>query len=68
VVADASASPLATSGFDLEGLAWSGSAFLVGDRRRVSDGYPVHAFDGQCAPVERPDVVFLPLPPIAFGP
>lgn len=68
VSASASSSPLATAGFDLEGLAWSGTAFLVGDRRRVTDGYPVHVFDGQCTPVERPDVVFLPLPPIAFEP
>jgi streptogramin lyase len=68
VLAAASASPLATSGFDLEGLAWSsGGALLVGDRRRVSPGYPVHVFDGACAPVERADSVFLPLPPIALS-
>jgi hypothetical protein len=64
----ASASPLATTGFDLEGLAWGGGALLVGDRRRASAGYPVHAFDGACAPVERPDAVFLPMPPIAIVP
>ena len=68
VLASATASPLATGGFDLEGLAWSGGALLVGDRRRASNGYPVHAFDGACAPVERADTVFLPLPPIAFAP
>ncbi|HEY4015211.1 MAG TPA: hypothetical protein VGM06_17830 [Polyangiaceae bacterium] len=67
VVAPASASPLATPGFDLEGLAWSGGAMLVGDRQRASSGYPLHVFDGACAPVERPDAVFLPLPPIAVG-
>lgn len=68
VSASAATSPLVTPGYDLEGLAWSGPAFVVGDRRRVTDGYPVHVFDGQCSPVERPDVVFLPLPPIAFAP
>src|ERR1019366_7390721 len=65
VLAPASGSPLATAGFDLEGLAWSGGALLVGDRRRASSGYPVHVFDGACTPVERADTVFLPLPPIA---
>jgi hypothetical protein len=68
VVATAAVSPLATDGFDLEGLAWSGGALLVGDRRRAPDGYPVHAFDGACSPLERSDTVFLPLPPIAFAP
>ena len=68
VTAAAAASPLATEGFDLEGLAWSAGALLVGDRRRASSGYPVHVFDGACAPTERPDVVFLPLPPIAVAP
>jgi len=67
VLAAASASPLATAGFDLEGLAWSGGAMLVGDRRRASSGYPVHVFDGACAPAERADTVFLPLPPIAVA-
>jgi hypothetical protein len=71
VLAPASASPFATTGtgggFFLEGLAWSGGAMLVGDRRRVASGYPVHVFDGACAPVERADAVFLPLPPIAVA-
>jgi streptogramin lyase len=67
VLVPASASPLATSGFDLEGLAWSGGAMMVGDRRRASSGYPVHVFDGACAPVERPDSIFLPLPPVAVS-
>ncbi|MGD0528242.1 MAG: hypothetical protein ABSE49_24115 [Polyangiaceae bacterium] len=67
VVTPSSASPLATSGFDLEGLAWVGGAMLVGDRTRASSGYPVHVFDGACAPVERADAVFLPLPPIAVA-
>jgi streptogramin lyase len=67
VVTPASASPLTTAGFDLEGLTWSGGALLVGDRRRASSGYPVHVFDGACAPVERVDGIFLPLPPIAVS-
>jgi hypothetical protein len=67
VLAQASASPLATDGFYLEGLAWSGGALLVGDRRRASSGYPVHVFDGACTPVERADTIFLPLPPIAVA-
>jgi hypothetical protein len=68
VLAPASMSPLATDDFDLEGLTWSThGALLVGDRRRASSGYPVHAFDGACAPVERVDSVFLPLPPIAVS-
>lgn len=73
VSAAASASPLATDGFDLEGLAWlpsKGGALLVGDRRRASSGYPVHVFDrpgGGCSPVERASPVLLPLPPIAIA-
>jgi len=67
VVAPASSSPLSTPGFDLEGLAWSGGAMLVGDRTRASSGYPVHAFDGACTPVERPDAIFLPLPPVGLA-
>ena len=67
VLAPASASPLATDGFDLEGLTWARGALVVGDRRRASSGYPVHVFDGACAPVERADGVFLPLPPIAVS-
>lgn len=68
VVASASASPLATAGYDLQGLQWAGSALLVGDRRRAPSGYPVHAFDiTQCVAASRPDEVFLPLPPVALG-
>jgi len=67
VLAPASASPLVTDGFDLEGLAWSNRALLVGDRRRSPSGYPVHVFDGACAPVQRADSIFLPLPPIAVS-
>jgi hypothetical protein len=68
------ASPLITDGFYLSGLAWTqsqegkGSVLLVGDRRRVAAGYPVHIFDATstCALTERPDSVFLPLPPVAL--
>ncbi len=66
VIAPASRSPLTTAGFDLEGLDWVAGAVVVGDRRRASAGYPVHAFDASpaCALAERPDAVFLPLPPV----
>jgi hypothetical protein len=66
VLDDASSSPLPTDGFDLEGLAWIGSAVAIGDRRRASDGFPVHVFDAAaaCVLTERDDTVFLPLPPV----
>jgi hypothetical protein len=65
VLVPASASALATTGFDLEGLAWLGGTLAVGDRRRAASGYPVHAFDvASCAFTQRPDAVFLPLPPV----
>jgi len=65
-IADTSRSPLATAGFDLEGVAWIAGAVAVGDRRRAPAGYPVHVFDGTptCVLTERPDRVFLPLPPV----
>lgn len=69
VLATAAHSPLATDGFDLEGLAWKGPALLVGDRRRLAAGYPVHAFDAndRCELRERaPVTLFLPLPAIAL--
>jgi hypothetical protein len=69
VAVPASASPLATPGFDLEGLAWVGGALAVGDRRRAGSGYPVHAFDAAaCTFTARPDAVFLPLPPVGVRP
>lgn len=66
VLASASASPLATDAFELEGLTWIGSAVAVGDRVRVADGFPVHVFDATaaCVLTERPDTVFLPLPAV----
>lgn len=67
VLTPATGSLLTTGGFDLEGLAWSGGVLLVGDRRRASAGYPVHAFDGPaCALTERTDSAFVPLPPVAL--
>ncbi|MGH7271859.1 MAG: hypothetical protein ACREJ3_15625, partial [Polyangiaceae bacterium] len=67
VIAPASSSPLATAGFDLQGLTWAEGLLLAGDRRRVASGYPVHVFDvaSACALSARPDSVFLPLPPVA---
>jgi hypothetical protein len=66
-IAAGSASPLATDGFDLAGLAWVQGALLVGDRRRASQGYPVDIFDATstCTLSQRPGAVFLPLPPVA---
>jgi len=60
---------LATDGFDLQGLAWKSGALLVGDRRRVSAGYPIHVFDvtGACASAPRPESLFLPQPPVALS-
>jgi len=67
-IAPAPRSPLATPGFQLQGLLWSRGALLVGDRRRAGAGYPVHAFDAGvgCALRPRSDTVFLPLPPVGL--
>jgi hypothetical protein len=68
VVTPVASSPLATDGFDLQGLDWVGGALLAGDRRRLSAGYPVHAFDvADCVLHERaPVALYLPLPPVAL--
>lgn len=62
--------PLTTGGpgggFDLEGLAWLRGDLFVGDRRRATDGFPVHRLAAAaCALTAQPDAVFLPLPPVA---
>jgi hypothetical protein len=69
-VVTASRSPLATAGFDLEGLSWVSGDLLVGDRRRVADGYPIHVFagNGACALMERTNALFVPMPPVAVCP
>jgi hypothetical protein len=71
VLVSAPSSPLAASGFDLEGLASVSSSFLVGDRRRATNGYPVHVFTANtaCALTEVPnELPLLPLPPVAISP
>ncbi len=67
VIAAGPGSPLATGGFDLEGLAWKDGVLIAGDRRRASSGYPLHIFDGTgtCTLSERAEPIFLPLPPVA---
>lgn len=66
-IAPASRSPLATGGFELQGLQWVGNALLVGDRRRSAAGYPLHVFDATpaCALTERAKGLFLPQKPVA---
>jgi hypothetical protein len=68
VLISAATSPVATGGFDLEGLTFIGGVVAVGDRGRVSNGFPVHLFDAApaCALTERADTVFLPLPPVGI--
>lgn len=69
-VATASHSPIATGGFDLEGLSWVGSDLLVGDRRRAASGYPIHVLAGNsaCTVMERANPVFVPMQPVAVLP
>lgn len=70
-IATGANSPLATAGFDLQGMAWVRGALLVGDRSaRAATGYPVHTLDvtGTCALSRQSDQVFLPLPPVAVLP
>ena len=64
---------LTTSGYDLQAMLWVGDTLLVGDRTMPAGGgqYAVHAFDrtaGGCVLTKRPDVISLPLPPVAFQP
>ena len=64
------ASPYATTGpsggFYLQGTAGCGGNLYVGDRRRASNGYPLHGFraNAACDLTLQPDAVFLPLPPV----
>jgi hypothetical protein len=69
-ITTASRSPLATAGFDLEGLSWVGGDLLVGDRRRAATGYPMHVFAGNaaCTVMERTNPLFVPMPPVAVLP
>ena len=70
VIASAAHSPYATTGpsggFYLQGTAWLGGNLYVGDRRRASNGYPLHGFraNAACDLTLQPDAVFLPLPPV----
>jgi hypothetical protein len=68
ISASATQSPLSTDGFDLQGLAWKLETLLVGDRIRLSGGYPVHVFDAtsHCAVTQRAESLFLPLPAVAL--
>jgi hypothetical protein len=67
----ASMSPLTTGGpdggYDLEGLEWVQNLLLLGDRRRATDGYPIHTFvaSSACGLTPQPDGIFLPLPPVS---
>lgn len=69
-IAATSRSPLATAGFDLEGLSWVGDDLLVGDRRRAAIGYPIHVLGGNaaCTVMERTNPLFVPMPPVAVRP
>ncbi|MGA3123970.1 MAG: hypothetical protein ABSF69_24695 [Polyangiaceae bacterium] len=70
-IAAASQSPLATvgadGGFYLQGSLWLNGDLYIGDRRRATDGYPVHALSSTaaCALEIQPDAIFLPQPPVA---
>ena len=69
-IAPAAQSPFATTGsgggFYLQGTLWLGADLYVGDRRRASNGYPVHGFraSATCGLSLQPDAIFLPLPPV----
>lgn len=69
-ITPASRSPLATAGFDLEGLAWVSGDLLVGDRRRAAGGYPIHVLGGNaaCTVMERTNSLFVPMKPVAVLP
>ena len=66
VLSAAANSPLATPGYDLEGLDVVGGMVVVGDRRRADLGYPVHVFDmtDSCVLSPQRDLI-LALPPVS---
>jgi len=69
ILRPASNAVLKTAGFDLQGLLWIGTTLYVGDRSPPNGaGYPIHAFTVSkgCVLTPLPDVVFLPLPPVAL--
>ena len=69
VLLPAARSPLATPGFDLQGLTWLGGSLGVGERVRAASGYPIHTLAAAaCALTAQPDRIFLPLPPVAVRP
>ena len=59
-----------TTDYDLQGMLWVGTSLAVGNRTTTADGkFAVHVFNltGTCTLQERPDTVFLPMQPVAFG-
>jgi hypothetical protein len=69
LVTSLAASPLKTDGFDLLAIAWKGDVLLVGDKRRASSGYPIHAFQrkpGTCELTPLPDRIFVAQKPIVL--
>jgi hypothetical protein len=57
-----------TEGYDLQGLAWSGTTLYVGDRRKAGVGFRVHLFasDDRCVLAPLPRVIDLPERPVAL--
>ena len=69
VLTTASAPLLATPGYELQALAWKGDTLYVGDRRRGSTGFQVHAFErdpGTCNLRETGRGITLPQGPVAI--
>ena len=67
----AAAPLLATDGFDLQGLTWSGDTLYVGDRRATGARYPIHVYTrepGTCILHDSGRTVTLPQKPVAFRP
>jgi hypothetical protein len=57
-----------TSGYDLQALAWRGDSLYVGDRRRSTEGYPIHVFQrtGACTLGRLDRNLFVPQRPVAL--